>query len=67
MIDDYMTIREAFLYMKCDEWHLRGLIKKGLLESVKVHRNNWPEPKRSGKPLEMMAVRKSDIDRYLST
>lgn len=66
-MSEYLTIREAFKVMKVDEWTLRGLIKKGKIESKRIHRNNWPEEQRSGKPLEIMAIKKIDLERYLAS
>lgn len=66
MSSEYLTIREAFKAMNVDEWTLRGLIKKGKIESLRVHRNTWPEAQRSGKPLEIMAIRKTEVERYLA-
>jgi hypothetical protein len=66
-MSEYLTIREAFKLMNVDEWTLRGLIKKGKIESFRIHRNNWPAEQRSGKPLEIMAIKKSDLEHYLAT
>jgi len=66
-MSEYLTIREAFKVMKVDEWTLRGLIKKGKIESTRIHRNNWPAEQRSGKPLEIMAIKKIDLERYLAS
>lgn len=65
-MSEYITIREAFKLMGVDEWTLRGLIKKGKIEAHRIHRNNWPAEQRSGKPLEIMAIKKSDLEQYLA-
>ena len=66
-MSEYLTIREAFKVMNVDEWTLRRLIKKGKIEAHRIHRNNWPQEERSGKPLEIMAIKKSDLEQYLAS
>lgn len=65
-MSEYLTIREAYKFMNVDEWTLRGLIKKGKIEAHRVHRNNWPMEQRSGKPLQIMALKRTDIDAWLT-
>jgi len=63
----YLTIREAWKYLQIPEWTLRKLVKTGILETVRVHRNTFPDSHRSGMPLEVLAIRKDDIEIYLNT
>jgi hypothetical protein len=62
---EYLTIRDVFTELGLDESAVRRLIQRGHLKAEKVDRRIFPEERRTGMPLEIMAVHREELDRYL--
>jgi len=65
-VTEYLTVRDVFTELGMDESAVRRLIQRGHMTFEKIDRKNFPAERRTGLPVEIMAISREEFDRYLN-
>jgi len=64
---EYLTVRDVFTELGMDESAVRRLIQRGHLRFEKIDRRNFPAEKRTGLPVEIMAISRDEFEKFKSS